>query len=91
MLKLKDLNKYYSDMHFSVGKRRCFSPWFAANIMPNGDVTFCMDYPDYVLGNIKKESFLNLWNSPKAIDFRSKLKKYKKFPICNRCCQLFKT
>jgi radical SAM protein with 4Fe4S-binding SPASM domain len=35
------------------------------NIQPNGDVTPCMFMPDYpVAGNLRNQSFLDIWNSP---------------------------
>lgn len=85
----ENMDNYYSNPYFSAGKKRCIFPWFSADIRPNGDVTFCMDYPDYILGNIKKESFLTIWNNRKACDFRKKLRKQKIFPICTRCCGLY--
>lgn len=88
-LKLKQIARYYSDINFTIGRKRCVLPWYSANIMPNGDVTLCSDYPDYILGNIKEESFLNIWDNEKAVRFRQKLKKHKIFPICNRCCGLY--
>lgn len=39
-------------------------------ILPDGDVTICeelYDHPQFVIGNIKKNTLGEIWNSPKAI------------------------
>ena len=41
-----------------------------AVILPNGDVTICeelYDHPAFVIGNIKKQSLKEIWNSEKAL------------------------
>lgn len=68
---------------------RCPIPWSQANINYNGDVHFCADYPDYVLGNIQDERFFHIFNNEKAVKFRKELKKSENgiFPGCLRCYQ----
>ena len=43
----------------------CTLPWNAVGILPNGDVTFCDNFPDYILGNIKTEDLEKIWNNKK--------------------------
>jgi len=78
----RDLNK--------IINTNCLYPWFSANIKPNGDLVPCLDYyiPEYVIGNLKENSLSELWNSPRFIFFRKKLKQYGIFPGCRRCCAL---
>ncbi len=59
-------------------------------IEPNGDVIPCSAFPDFVAGNINQEDFFTIWNGDKFSNFRSALNK-KLFPICYRCCDLYKT
>jgi radical SAM protein with 4Fe4S-binding SPASM domain len=57
--------------------------------MPNGDVAPCRDYPDYVVGNIKEDSILDIFNNGRYRKFRQALKDMGGlFPICARCCGL---
>jgi radical SAM protein with 4Fe4S-binding SPASM domain len=43
----------------------CPAGRFYCNIQPNGDVTPCMFMPEYpVAGNLKRQSFEEIWNSP---------------------------
>jgi radical SAM protein with 4Fe4S-binding SPASM domain len=51
----------------------CELAWFAMPVQPNGDVYYC--YFDYenVIGNVFEQDPLEIWNSPKAREFRRKL------------------
>jgi radical SAM protein with 4Fe4S-binding SPASM domain len=67
----------------------CPVPWSQVNIRYNGDVHFCADYPDYVIGNITQDDFFTIFNSDRANRFREELKKTECgiFPGCLRCYQ----
>jgi radical SAM protein with 4Fe4S-binding SPASM domain len=83
------IGTYYSTLEEPV-RDQCSIPWFQGNIDYNGDVYFCSDYPDYVLGNIMKESsFYDIYNNEKAQKFRKVLKESKDglMPGCVRCYQ----
>jgi radical SAM protein with 4Fe4S-binding SPASM domain len=82
------INIYYSDLETPV-RNQCIVPWCQANINYNGDVHFCADYPDYVLGNIKTQSFKEIYNDDRANRFRKALSESEDgmFPGCLRCYQ----
>jgi radical SAM protein with 4Fe4S-binding SPASM domain len=84
-LKSEDVPSYYSDHTKTFGYNQCRAPWLMCEIMPNGDVATCRDYPDVVVGNIKQDSILNIWNSQRSRDFRLLLKNDGLMPICSRC------
>lgn len=71
--------------------RRCVAPFFAAVIKPNGDVRFCPDewIDDYILGNVRDDSFRNIWNNERARRFRSLLLREKSFAGCRRCVCMY--
>ena len=79
---------FYQDRLASIPKR-CFSLWHRADIRHNGDVVFCGDFPDYVIGNIKNEPFLSIWNNDRARTFRKVIKGSGLLPVCSRCCNLY--
>jgi len=88
-IKPEKIDTYYTQLEQPV-RDQCSIPWFQGNIDYNGDVYFCSDYPDYVLGNIMKEdSFYQIYNNERARRFRHVLKKSKKglMPGCVRCYQ----
>ncbi len=82
------INTYYGDLEIPV-RTHCAVPWSQANIDYDGGVHFCADYPDYKLGNIKDESFFDIYNGERAQRFRHALKESPDgvFPGCVRCYQ----
>jgi radical SAM protein with 4Fe4S-binding SPASM domain len=83
----EDIPAYYRDHANTLGYKQCRYPWLVSDIMPNGDVVTCRDYPDVVTGNIKNDSILNIWNSRRSRAFRQLLKDQGGLlPICSRCC-----
>jgi radical SAM protein with 4Fe4S-binding SPASM domain len=82
------IDLYYRDLAAPV-RERCSVPWSQANIDYDGDVHFCADYPDYVLGNIKDAPFFDIYNGDRARRFRQALKGSPGgvFPGCVRCYQ----
>jgi radical SAM protein with 4Fe4S-binding SPASM domain len=79
---------YYRDHSNTFGNHKCMVPWTTAEIMPNGDVITCADYPDYVVGNIQQQHLMEIWNSARMQKFRNHLKTEGLLPVCSRCCGL---
>ena len=77
--------EYFSDFSQTFGHNLCPVAWYFAQVEPDGEVTFCGDFPDYFIGNVRKSSFAEIWGGPKAQAFRAKLAK-EPLPICARCC-----
>jgi radical SAM protein with 4Fe4S-binding SPASM domain len=82
------INTYYTDLATPV-RNRCIVPWCQANVDYNGDVHFCADYPDYILGNITQQSFKEIYNGERANKFRKTIRSCEggMFPGCLRCYQ----
>lgn len=76
--------QWFKDDHTKVDTYNCQNPWRLLDIQPNGDVNFCVDFPDYIIGNINEHSLSEIWNNDKSEKFRTYLKK-QSLPICNRC------
>jgi radical SAM protein with 4Fe4S-binding SPASM domain len=87
-LDLDQIPEYYADPSKRFGYGSCIQPWVVTEILPNGDVATCRDYPDYVCGNIQKDDLLTIWNNDQYRKFRQSLKKDGLMPICSRCCGL---
>ncbi len=83
------LETYYRNPAHFLGYGPCISPWTTAEIMPNGDVSPCRDYPDFIVGNILERSLKDIWNGEDYVRFRKALSSNGgTFPICARCCGL---
>ncbi len=89
-LKLNEIRTYYHEPENFLGWRKCLAPWFQVDVMPNGDVVTCRDFPDFVTGNIKESSILDIYNGERHKAFRRALRSCKNgvFPLCSRCCGL---
>lgn len=77
---------YYLRPDLRVGKKRCLVPWTTASIQPNGDMVVLSRCFNYVLGNLMRQNFLEIWECQRYQSFRRKLWENKYFPACTRCC-----
>lgn len=84
-----DLKRWFDEPANTFGRTRCLVPWRKINVMPNGDCNFCVDFPDYKLGNVKEKKLMEIWNGVNAGRFRARMKKAGVFPICSRCLWLY--
>jgi MoaA/NifB/PqqE/SkfB family radical SAM enzyme len=80
------LQRYYEFKGF-VEKRKAKCAWKHTNIYPNGDVEMCDGL--YPMGNLNDSDFLEIWNNENFREFRRRLKKTKRFPICSACCRYY--
>jgi radical SAM protein with 4Fe4S-binding SPASM domain len=85
----KVIGTYYSKLDVAV-RDYCKVPWFMVNIDYNGDVHFCADHPDYIVGNIKEKSIHEIYNGERSRKFRNALRTSPDgiFPGCKRCYQI---
>ena len=67
----------------------CPYPWTSMSIYWNGDVVpCCIDFHgNYVVGNVKKDSIRDIWNSERLKELRKKLaeRKNNEFGLCSTC------
>lgn len=84
-VKPEEAPEYLTEFGNTFGHNLCPVAWYFAQVLPDGDVCFCGDFPDYVIGNVRNEPFHDVWTGPKAKAFREKLAK-EPLPICARCC-----
>jgi MoaA/NifB/PqqE/SkfB family radical SAM enzyme len=84
-----DLKRYFTKPaeRSTEKKMECLNPYVFAQLQPNGDIAFCGSQPDYVIGNVKEQPFLELWNNEKARRWRGHLDGHL-FAACQRCFSL---
>lgn len=63
----------------------CRQPWSGVQISATGDVYPCLSIK---MGNVREQSFTQIWNGKKFVNFRKSLIKLKLFPACVGCCYL---
>lgn len=64
---------------------KCYNPWHTITLRGSGDLEVCQGY---VVGNIKENKLMDLWNNKKYCYFREIIKKEHITPACYRCCNL---
>ena len=57
---------WFSDQETPVGSLACMNVEKLIDIQPNGEANFCVDFPDYSIGNVKNSTIEKVWNSPRA-------------------------
>jgi MoaA/NifB/PqqE/SkfB family radical SAM enzyme len=76
--------EWFSSYYIPVGNPVCSNIERLVDIQPDGSVNFCVDFPDYILGNIQSSSIVEIWNSLNAENFR-KYRRKNKLAVCHRC------
>jgi radical SAM protein with 4Fe4S-binding SPASM domain len=54
------------------------------DIQPSGEANFCVDFPDYSIGNVRDSSVEEIWNGRRAEAFREYRRK-QPLAVCARC------
>ena len=67
---------------------RCVSMSTRLGVLPNGDVTTCMLFPEFAVGNLHDDGLDAIWNGPIAMRTREILSR-DLTPICSRCVPLY--
>ena len=88
-LAFEEAKKYYSKTTELVFYDKCLAPWRNVSVTPRGEVIISPMCFDYSIGNVKKDSFVSVWNDTPLKDFRRRLRKVGTYPACTRCCMLF--
>lgn len=83
-----DIQRYYTDHKATFGYDQCVSIYMTMELDSDGSVSLCRDYHDYIIGNIREESVVDLWNNEKAVKFRKSISQDGIMPACRRCCGL---
>lgn len=82
---VNNYKEYYQGTSPSPVDSWCYDPWHTATIRGSGDLEVCQGY---VVGNIKGNKLLDLWNNERYRYFRKIIKKEHLTPACYRCCNL---
>jgi MoaA/NifB/PqqE/SkfB family radical SAM enzyme len=75
---------WFNDSFTPVGSLTCMNIEKLIDIQPDGEANFCVDFPDYSIGNVQEASISDIWNSPRASQFRNYRRK-NPLAVCYRC------
>ena len=81
--------KYYTELSFRK-LNNCPVAWQTIRVESDGNVIFCPDewIGKYKIGNVRRNSIVEIWNSELAQKFRNSLNEEGLFAACSRCCVL---
>jgi MoaA/NifB/PqqE/SkfB family radical SAM enzyme len=75
---------WFNDSTTPVGLLNCMNVEKLIDVQPDGDANFCVDFPDYCIGNVKDSSIKDIWDSNAAEQFRN-YRREQPLSICYRC------
>ncbi|HTY36927.1 MAG TPA: radical SAM protein [Bacteroidota bacterium] len=75
---------WFQDQSTPVRSSSCSNVEELIDIQPNGEANFCVDFPDYSIGNVRQSSIDTVWNSPRANQFRE-YRRTRPLSVCHRC------
>ena len=75
---------WFKDSKTPVGPQHCTNVEKLIDIQPQGNANFCVDFPDYTIGNVKESTISKIWNSERAKVFRE-YRREKPLAVCFRC------
>ncbi len=80
----EEYKTWFKDSFTPVGSTKCLNVENLIDIQPDGSANFCVDLPDYTIGNVKNSTIEEVWNSERADKFR-KYRREKPLVACYRC------
>ena len=83
-LKEDEYLDWFTNDTIPVGHRHCLNVERLLDIQPDGSANFCVDFIDCTIGNVRKNSLKEIWNSKEAEKFRE-FRRLQPLPVCHRC------
>ncbi len=80
----EEYRTWFDDAVTNVRSPECMNVEKLVDIQPNGEANFCVDFPDYSIGNVMKSSIKELWDGARAERFRS-YRRERPLSVCYRC------
>jgi radical SAM protein with 4Fe4S-binding SPASM domain len=66
----------------------CYKQWLRMDVTPDGTVAPCILYPDVLVGDLRQDGVLQVWNSPGGAGFRE-MRRKEHLPVCSKCDVLY--
>lgn len=71
-----------------LGERLCYKQWLRLDVLPNGTVPPCVQFPDYTVGDLVAEEVGAVWQGEKNRLFQKVVSK-ESLPVCAKCDNLY--
>jgi radical SAM protein with 4Fe4S-binding SPASM domain len=86
--KPEHIHTYVDTPQVPPGNSFCYRQWSRMDVTPDGEVTPCILYPDLIVGNLHRQSVMEIWNSGVFAAFRQ-LRRREILPVCAKCNALY--
>ena len=83
-----DMRNMLTDATYFCGNRFCYKQWIRMDIMPDGTVVSCQQFPDVILGDLHRSTGEDIWNGKPFREFRNTLLRGP-LPVCNKCAPIY--
>jgi len=83
---IEAIRRYYHEPESVVARSRCLVPWQSIQITATGEVVPLARCFHVVLGDIRRQSFAEIWDGEPYRRFRRGLRRVGMYPACTRCC-----
>jgi radical SAM protein with 4Fe4S-binding SPASM domain len=84
----EDIGVYLDSPEVNQYNRFCYKEWMRMDVLPDGRVTPCIQYPDITFGSLKEHSVRDIWNCDAFERFRKRIGE-EPLPVCGRCYCLY--
>jgi MoaA/NifB/PqqE/SkfB family radical SAM enzyme len=75
---------WFADAITPVGPTHCTNVEKLIDVQPSGEANFCVDFPDYSMGNVREATIAEVWNGGQAARFRE-YRRRQPLAVCHRC------
>jgi MoaA/NifB/PqqE/SkfB family radical SAM enzyme len=84
----EEYREWYTRSDTTVHQAECNNILGLLDVQPDGNVNFCIDFPDYIIGNVAESTLRQIWCSDRARKFRKSRVKGE-MPVCYRCASKY--
>ncbi len=84
----KDILSYVNSSQGHLSGAVCWKQWVRMDILPDGKVTPCVQFPDLLFGDLHKDSVADIWNSAGYAKFRTLMRK-QCLSVCGKCNNIY--
>jgi radical SAM protein with 4Fe4S-binding SPASM domain len=71
-----------------LGNRLCYKQWLRLDVLPDGTVPPCVQFPDYTVGDLGEQGVDEVWQGDENRRFQKVISK-ENLPVCAKCDNLY--
>jgi radical SAM protein with 4Fe4S-binding SPASM domain len=84
----RSIYPFIDDPQMLFGNDFCSKQWLRMDILPDGTVTPCVQFPDMTVGDLTMDALPTVWNSAEYKTFR-RIINQEPLPVCSKCNNIY--